>query len=59
MNDNVVVAFAMMCGGFMFDLPWGKPPEFVNEKGFKWWQDKEPAQLIWIRPNRLEDSAHL
>ena len=25
----------------MFDLPWNKPPEFVNEKGFKWWQDKE------------------
>ncbi len=25
----------------MFDLPWDKPPEFVNEKGFKWWQDTE------------------
>ena len=25
----------------MFDLPWNKPPEFVNEKGFKWWQDTE------------------
>ena len=25
----------------MFDLPWDKPPEFVNEKGFKWWQDAE------------------
>lgn len=24
----------------MFDLPWDKPPEFVNEKGFKWWYDK-------------------
>ena len=25
----------------MFDLPWDKQPEFVNEKGVKWWQDKE------------------
>jgi hypothetical protein len=25
----------------MVDLPWNKPPEFVNEKGFKWWQDAE------------------
>lgn len=25
----------------MFDLPWDKPPEFVNENGFKWWQDAE------------------
>ena len=25
----------------MFDLPCDKPPEFVNEKGFKWWQDAE------------------
>ena len=25
----------------MFDFPWNKPPEFVNEKGFKWWQDTE------------------
>jgi len=25
----------------MLDLPWNKSPEFVNEKGFKWWQDAE------------------
>jgi hypothetical protein len=24
----------------MFDLPCDKPPEFVNEKGVKWWKDE-------------------
>jgi hypothetical protein len=26
---------------YMLDLPWDKPPEFVNENGVKWWQDKK------------------
>ena len=25
----------------MFDLPWDKEPEFINEIGVKWWKDKD------------------
>ncbi len=25
----------------MFDLPWDKPPDYVNEIGVKWWLDKD------------------
>ena len=32
----------------MFDLPWDKPPEFVNEKGFKWWQDAETTGYEYL-----------
>lgn len=25
----------------MFDLPWDKTPDYVNEIGVKWWLDKD------------------
>lgn len=25
----------------MFDLPWDKTPDFVNEAGVKWWADRD------------------
>lgn len=25
----------------MFDLPWDKEPDFINEIGVKWWKDKD------------------
>jgi hypothetical protein len=33
----------------MFDLPWDKPPEFVNNLSVKWWQDKHTTAYAQMK----------